>query len=79
MTNIHINTNIIPPEGKTEVEKTLAAVQWWHQLAPNVRKNIIEGIENEEDYWCSVIDGWLVALLKILDLVDPKKLEEELK
>lgn len=79
MNNIHVDTTGRAPPGTTDLEKVLYVVRWWHRLAPEIRKRVIEDIEGREDYWCNPTDGWLVALLNGLEDTDPKGLQRELE
>jgi len=76
--NIHVDTDSKPPKDWSEVEKTLALIQFWYRWNEPARKYLIKEVEGQPDFWCDTIAGINLAVLKSLQEIDPEKLKEEL-
>ena len=74
--NIHADTDKKPPADWTQARRVLALVRFWHGFHPVIREHLLSD-DNFSSF--SETDGILEALLKGIDDLDPKKLEEELK
>jgi hypothetical protein len=77
--NIHVDTEVSPPEDMSETQKMMALVDFWNRWADFTRGNVIKRIEEIPHYWCDALLGINVAVLNSLQEIDLKKLHEELE